>query len=98
MGEKEREDKNRSTTGASRPRLDLGTSKLGSRNSSMKQKQQISKREFSMNDMLSQKSTKLNMEDSIGVVGAPLNQRRPKHQNVSQTKPVAKTTNKSPDV
>jgi hypothetical protein len=52
MGDKEREDKNRSTTGASRPRLDLGASKLGNRNSSMKQKQ-ISKREFSMNDMMS---------------------------------------------
>ena len=38
------------------------------------------------------------MEDSIGVVGAPINKRANKFKNVSYTKPIAKTTNKSPDM
>lgn len=75
--ENERGDKNRSTTGTSR-RFDMGgASKLANRNQSVKNKQ-IPKRDFSQNDVMSQKSIKLansNLEDSIGVIGASLNKK-----------------------
>ena len=103
MGEdrnRDREDKNRSTQGTSR-RFEMGTSsKLATRNKSVKNKQ-IPQREFSQNDVLSQKSFKVNhLEDSIGVIGASIN-KRGKPKNVSQTKPavkIMKNDNKSPDI
>ena len=83
MGD-DREDKNRSTMGTSR-KFEMGTSKLAIRNQSVKNKQ-IPKRDFSQNDVLSQKSFKADLEGSIGVIGASLN-KRAKVKNVSQTKP-----------
>jgi hypothetical protein len=61
----------------------MGTSsKLATRNKSVKNKQ-IPQREFSQNDVLSQKSFKVNhLEDSIGVIGASIN-KRGKPKNVS---------------
>ena len=79
-------DKNRSTTGTSR-RFDMGNSKLAIRNKSVKNKI-IPKRDYSQNDVMSQKSIKLavsNLEDSIGVIGASIN-KTSKMKNITSSK------------
>ena len=88
MNDNDRADKNRSTNGTSR-RFDLGggASKLATRNQSVKNKI-IAKRDFSQNDVMSQKSIKMaasNLEDSIGVIGASIN-RVSKIKNVTSSK------------
>ena len=87
MMENDRAEKNRSTNGTSR-RSDLGgPSKLATRNQSVRNKQ-IPKRDFSQNDVMSQKSIKMapsNFEDSIGVIGASIN-KVSKIKNVSSSK------------